>query len=282
MHRRTFVRNLGAALVAPPALRALTGIGPAKRLKRIGIQLYTLRDAARVSLERTLANIAAAGYNDVELLASMDNFGMPAARVRQMLDRYHLRAPSTHVTVRALDGMQRQLADAQTLGHEYLIVAGLPESQRQSLDDYRGWADRLNRAGEMARKAGVWIGFHNHADDFEVLEGRVAYDVLVEHTDPSLVRHQLDTGNLAMSGRDPLAYMERFGNRYWSFHIKDVALLGAKSDVELGTGVIDFERLLARTQNVGDKHFFVEQESYPGDPLNSARRDHAYLATLDF
>jgi len=288
MHRRTFVRTLGAALVAPsalPALPALHGVPrpPADRLKRIGIQLYTLRDAARRDLGRTLASIAALGYDDVEMLGSSNNFGTPPARVREMLDQHGLRAPSTHVLAAALDDLPRQLDDARTIGYEYLIVAGLPAERRTSLDDYRYWADRLNAAGAVARRAGVWLGFHNHADDFAVFDGRVAYDVFVEQTDPAVVRHQLDTGNAAMGGHDPMRYLERFGDRYWSFHIKDVPRLRSEgADTELGKGVIDFRRLLSRIERIDEKHLFVEQETYPGDPLDSARRDYAYLAALEF
>jgi sugar phosphate isomerase/epimerase len=126
------------------------------------------------------------------------------------------------------------------------------------------------------------VGFHNHADDHKVAgDGTTGYDLLVERTDPALVRHQLDTGNLAMAGRDPVTYVERHGDRYWSFHVKDVPRMGAEHDTELGRGVIDFRRLFARVPRLAEKHLFVEQESYPGAPMESVRRDFAYLAALD-
>jgi sugar phosphate isomerase/epimerase len=233
-------------------------------------------------LERTLGDIAAAGYNDVELLGSMNNFGMPPAKVRAILDRNGLRAPSTHVAGSALDDLDRQLADAATLGHQYLILASLPLGDHPTLDDYKRWADRLNESGRRAQTHGVWVGFHNHAGDLAPIDGVVPYDVLVERTDPAVVRLQLDTGNLAMAGRDPLDYMKRFGSRYWLFHIKDVPRLGPTSDTELGKGIIDFKRLLASIDHIDDKHLFVEQETYPGAPLDSARRDYEYLSGLTF
>lgn len=110
----------------------------------------------------------------------------------------------------------------------------------------------------------------------------VPYDILMERTDPTVVRHQLDTGNTAMGGHDPLEYMKRFGPRYWSFHIKDVPRLGPTSDTELGKGIIDFKRLLASIDNIDNKHLFVEQETYPGAPLDSVRRDYAYISSLTF
>ena len=286
MHRRTFVRALGALgalAAAPAALPALASRAPARRVGRVGLQLYSLRDAAKQDLARTLADIAAAGYAEVELLGSMRNFGMPPAELRQVLDRHKLRAPSTHVSASALDDLPRQLDEARVLGHRYLIVAGFPAEQRRTVDDYRRWADRLNEAGRRTRAAGVWVGFHNHADDHKVTDGReTGYDVLVARTDPAVVRLQLDTGNLAMAGRDPLEYARRHAARYWSFHIKDVPRLGAEQDTELGAGVVDFKRLLAAVPRLNEKHLFVEQESYPGAPLDSVRRDYTYLSKLEF
>jgi sugar phosphate isomerase/epimerase len=284
MDRRTFLATVGLA-AAGTQLACTSGLhaaGGGRRLRRVGLQLYSLRDDARRDLERTLADIAAAGYQDVELLGSFDNFGTPPARVRAILDRNGLRAPSTHVGGDALDDLERQLDAAQTLGHHYLVVASLPIRGQPTLDDYRHWADRLNDAGRRARAREVWIAFHNHAGDFTPIGGVVPYDLLVDRTDPSLVRLQLDTGNLAMAGRDPLEYVKRLGARYWLYHIKDVPQLGATHDVELGRGIIDFRRLLASIDDVDGKLLFVEQESYPGTPLESVRRDYAYISALEF
>src|SRR5687767_13315956 len=175
MHRRTFLTALGLAAVAPRL-----GHGSKRRLQRVGIQLYSLRDDARRDLERTLAAIAAIGYKDLELLGSMNNFGMPPARLRTVLDRNGLRAPSTHVSGNALNELDRQLDDALTLGHEYVIVASLPISGPRTIADYQRWADRLNESGKRARERNVCIGFHNHANDFTPVDGVRPYDVLVE------------------------------------------------------------------------------------------------------
>src|SRR5688500_19056594 len=144
MHRRTFLTALGLTAVAPRL-----GYGSTRRLQRVGIQLYSLRDDARRDLERTLADIAAIGYKDIELLGSMNNFGMPPARLRTILDRNGLRAPSTHVSGNVVDNLDRNLDEALTLGHQYIVVASLPIQGQRTLDDYRRWADRLNEAGRV-------------------------------------------------------------------------------------------------------------------------------------
>ena len=284
MHRRSFVRAMAATIVLPAlgcaTPRAATAGG--RRLKKVGVQLYSLRDAARVDLERTLSDIAATGYREVELLGSMNNFGMPPAQLRSVLDRLGLRAPSTHVGTDALDDLDRQLDAAATLGHQYLIVASLPEDRSTKLDEWRMWADRFNEAGVVTQRRGVWLAFHNEPDHVRLIDGQIPYDIFVERTDPKVVRLQLDTGNMAMGGQDPIKYLDRYNSRYWAFHIKDAPSLGAKSDTELGKGVVDFRRLLAKIDRIDEKLLYVEQESYPGTPLESIRRDYAYISSLDF
>ncbi len=128
MNRRTFLSALGLAAVAPQlACSPRTGgmTATPRRLRRVGIQLYTLRDDARRDLERTLVNIAQIGYKDVELLSSMNNFGMPPAQLRAVLDRNGLRAPSTHLSGESFDDLDRQIENAKILGHQYLVLASL-------------------------------------------------------------------------------------------------------------------------------------------------------------
>jgi sugar phosphate isomerase/epimerase len=289
MHRRSFVRAVAATLVLPalgcassPAVASSPSIAGGRRLKRVGLQLYSLRDAARVDLERTLSDIATVGYKDVELLGSMNNFGMEPSRLRALLDRLGLRAPSTHVGTDALDDLDRQLDAAAALGHQYLIVASFPEDRRKTLDDYRMWADRFNQAGAITQKRGIWLAFHNEPEHVAPIDGQIPYDIFADRTDPKVVRLQLDTGNMAMGGQDPLTYLDRYGSRYWAFHIKDAPSLGAKHDAELGKGVVDFRKLLAKIDRIDEKLLYVEQESYPGTPLDSVRRDYSYISSLEF
>ncbi|HYU52137.1 MAG TPA: sugar phosphate isomerase/epimerase [Gemmatimonadaceae bacterium] len=285
MNRREFLTALGIAAVGPQLACATAGSSAStgtRRLKKVGIQLYTLRDDARRDLEGTLVSIAQAGYKEVELLSSMNNFGMAPARLRAILDRNGLVAPSTHVEPGIFENLDREIDNAKILGHQYLIVASLPDADRLGLDDYRRWADRFNEAGARALRSGMRVGFHDEAWDFRVINGTTPYDVFVERTDPSVVALQLDTGNAAVGGKDPLEYMKRYGKRYSLFHIKDAPSLGADHDTELGKGIIDFRRLLGMIDRIDEKHLYVEQESYPGAPLDSVRRDFAYISQLQF
>ena len=279
MHRRTFVHALGASLAAGPWASRVGRA--ARRLNRIGLELYSVRDAMRRDPERTLAAVRAMGYTDVELLWSLGNFGRTTEQVRAALDKEGLRAPSAHISAAVLlVGWERGLAIAQRLGHEYLIVPSFTADTARSLDDWREWADRFNAAGAAARRTGIWLAFHNEAEHMTPIDGTVPYDLFLERTDPTVVRHQLDVGNMVIGGGDPLGYLERYRDRYWSFHLKDV-VKDRSHDTELGTGTLDFRRLLADIPDIDHKPCYVEQEGIE-HPLVSARQNYAFLKALEF
>src|SRR6266568_967773 len=196
MQRRTFVHALGASLATGPwASRVM---GSPRRLNRVGLELYSVRDAMGRDPDGTLAAVRAMGYTDVELLWSFGNFGRTTEQVRAALDHEGLRAPSAHISPTVvLVGWERSLAIAHRLGHEYLIVPSFTPDTARSLDDWREWADRFNAAGAAARRAGIWLAFHNEADHMTPIGGTVPYDVFVHRPDgrpPPARRRQHDHG----------------------------------------------------------------------------------------
>jgi sugar phosphate isomerase/epimerase len=277
MHRRDFVQSLAATFAGA----RFSAFGAVTRLNRIGLELYAVRDAMRKDPERTLAAIRAIGYRDVELLWSFDNFGRTPQQVRATLDQEGLRAPSAHMAPEViLKDWDKSLEKAKLLGHAYLIVPSLPGDTAKSVDRWKYWADQFNIAGAAARKAGIWLAFHNEPDHTKVIDGVVPYEVFVERTDSTVVRHQLDIGNMALGGADPIKYLEKYRDRYWSFHVKDVVAGGAK-DTELGKGVVDIKGALARIPDINSKAVYVEQEAW-ADSIESARMNFQYLAALEF
>src|SRR5881394_667215 len=186
MKRRAFIQTLGAAAAGAGGLRLHPRMMIAKRLDRIGLELYAVRHEMAKDPEKTLAAIRAIGYTDVELLWSFDNFHRTAAQVADSLKQTGLRAPSAHISPIIL------------------------------LDGWREWADRFNAAGAVARKAGIWLAFHNEANHMKAMDGMIPYDVFVDRLDPSVVRLQLDTGNMLIGGGDPMRYLEKYRDRYWS------------------------------------------------------------------
>ncbi len=285
--RREFLRRLGAALALgtlprcadasnsepppPPSPRpGAEGQGPG-----LGIQLYTLRSVLPQDFDGTLARLAEIGYREVEFAGY---HGREPAAVRAALERAGLAAPSSHVPIEALgDDWPRTLEAAQTIGHRWLVVAWVPEALRPDLDGWRRVAERFNRAAAAAREAGIGVAYHNHDFEFAPLEGRVPYDVLLEETDRDLVRLELDLYWIVKAGHDPLDYFQRFPGRFPLVHVKDMGEDGGMVDV--GRGTIDFARVVARAEQAGVTHWFVEHD-VPADPMRTARVSYENLRAL--
>ena len=287
MERRAFVHTLGAAaaggLVAPGRWGLAGGGrgGSAKRLERIGLELYSVRHAMARDPERTLAAVRAIGFTDVELLWSFNNFGRTPAQVAATLKNEGLRAPSAHMSADTIFvGWERSLDIAKQLGHEYLIVPDFEDWTKRTIDDWLEWADRFNAAGAVARRAGIWLAFHNESYHQKPIDGKIPYDVFIGRLDPSVTRLQLDVGNMMVGGGDPTQYLQKYPDRFWSFHLKDT-VADRSGDTRLGAGIFDFKRFLAAVPALSGKPCYIEDEN-AADELAAARTDYQYLQGLDF
>src|SRR3989441_7821939 len=215
MKRRDFIQTVSAA--AAGGILARSPFGAAKKLDRIGLETYAVRHAMAENPERTLAAIRAIGYTDVELLWSFGNFGRTPAQVAATLKNEGLRAPSCHMSPETIFvGWERSLETAKLLGHEYLIVPDFDSWTKQTLDDWRQWADRFNAAGAVARRAGIWLAFHNEPYHQKPIDGQVPFDVFIARLDPSVTRLQLDVGNMLVGGGDPMQYLQKRSEEHTS------------------------------------------------------------------
>src|SRR5258705_4030122 len=279
MERRAFVHTLGAA--AAVGLLARAPWHRAKRMERIGLELYAVRRTMAKDPERTLAAIRAIGYTDVELLWSFDNFGRTPAQVAATLKNEGLRAPSAHMSAETIFvGWERSLDIAKQLGHEYLIVPDFEDWTKRTIDDWVEWADSFNEKGAVARRAGIWLAFHNESYHQKPIDGKVPFDAFIGRLDPAVTRLQLDVGNMLMGGGDPMQYLQKYPDRFWSFHLKDT-VADRSSDTRLGTGIFDFKRFLAAVPSLNSKPAYVEDEN-AADELAAARSNFQYLQGLDF
>lgn len=276
MNRRELLSTLGAVLASGAAQR-LDAIAPADKLSTIGLQLYTVRSILAQDFEGTLTRVAAMGYREVEFAGY---FNRTPADVRAALQAAGLAAPGAHISIQTLrQNWPQTLEAAAAIGHQWLIVPSLPGADRRTLDALKAVADLFNRAGASARDAGLRFGYHNHADEFLVLEGKVPFDVLLEETDRALVDFEMDLFWIARGGGRPLDYFERFPGRFVMVHVKDMDAEGRMVDV--GRGAIDFKRIFAARGKAGIKHVFVEHDNPPA-PLDSVRASYQYLKSLEF
>lgn len=266
-----------AAGLAP--LAPLARLDAAPRARDLGIQLYTLRRGMTRDVERTLARVAEIGYREVEFAGYFDH--SPAA-VRAMLARHGLRAPASHVPYDRIGrDWEAALDEAVAVGHEWVVVPWLDAKRLPTVDDWKRVAERLSAAGAAARAAGLRLGYHNHDFELRPVEGRLPLDVLLAETDAESVDFELDIYWMVRAGRDPLEYYARHPRRFRLAHVKDSAGAPEHRMTDVGSGTIDFARILPAAARAGTTHFFVEHDD-PADPMASARASFAQLRRIDF
>ena len=289
MDRRRFVESaLGAGMLLTHAGRAAARGAPGLP-EAWGLQLYTVRSLMARDVERTLAEVAAIGYGEVEFAGYFDR---TPAQIRATLDAEGLVAPAAHLSLAELrTGFEAHVAAAAEVGHRYLVLPYLGGADRpgnapgeapsEVLDGYRRLAGEFNRFGEACEANGLRFAYHNH--DFELErfaedgERVRPLDLLLRETDPDLVRFEMDFYWVVHGGGDALDYFRRFPGRFELCHVKDRSPRGEMVDV--GAGVIDFEGIFERAGQAGLLHYFVEHDS-PADPIATVRASYEHLATF--
>lgn len=299
MYRRDFLK-LGAAVVAASGLSCArdadeanpaVAAAPTGRLDRIGVQLYTVRTAMAEDVEATLARVASLGYTEVEFAGYFDR---TPQQIRAALDANGLTSPSTHIALTAITDDLPGIIEASTIiGHRYIVVPNLSQEMRDQPDVWQRVADTVNGAGESARAAGLRMGYHNHNYEFvPTASGELPLDVLLQRCDPELVSFELDLAWITAAGQDPMAYFERYPNRFAMVHVKDLRqrpAAGATAPIpdvlpdiaDVGSGLIEWAPLVARAQQAGVEHFYVEHD-VPPIPFDSLQASIGYLRELRF
>jgi sugar phosphate isomerase/epimerase len=279
--RRNFLATLGVAAlgIASRDAAATEILASSKKIKRVGVQLYTVRDMMKADLPGTLAQVAGIGYKEVEFAGY---FGRTPAQIRDLLKRNKLSSPSSHLPFESLQsGWQKQLDDAKIAGHEWVTIAWIPEEKRRTLDDWKSHAAAFNRAGEQAKAAGLRFAYHNHDFEIRPIEGTKPLDLLLSSTDPKLVDFELDLYWVVFGGGSPLDFINRYPKRFKMVHVKDSAGPPDNKMVDVGQGKIDFRSIFAQSEKAGIKHYFVEHDQ-PADPIATLRNSYNYLHALNF
>lgn len=234
-------------------------------LKEIGLQLFSLRDETQKDFRATVAKVAEMGYSGVEFAGYG---GLKPNEMAQLLKDNGLKAYSTHFG--ALPKTEKELDDeiemALAAGYKYLICPGYKMETRS---DALRLAEIMNETALKLRPLGLSLGYHNHAHEFVVNEGEIMMETVLKNTEPDIVM-QFDVFWVAYAGYDPIRYIRKYAGRQPLLHLKELGP-DRKSNVECGTGILDFDAIIRAGMEAGTKHFIVEQEQYTLPPVESCR-----------
>jgi sugar phosphate isomerase/epimerase len=290
LDRRSFLQTAGTVGAATLLTSGFGWAAGDHRIKKIGVQLYTVRDQMKADFDGTIAKVASIGYKEVEFAGY---FGRTPKQVRVILEKNSLTSPACHVeyAVLAPDKWSEQIESAKIIGQGYIVNPWIPEELRKTDDDWKRAADTFNRAGEESRKAGIQFAYHNHWFEFLPVNGKLPYDTLLALCDPNLVKMEMDLCWITVGGGDPLKYFNEYPGRFPLVHVKDVKTLpkvdesggqnfGDSVDLTaVGSGIIDWKRIFRESDKAGIKHYIVEHDR-PAVPFESIATSYAYLSKL--
>jgi sugar phosphate isomerase/epimerase len=258
LSRRAFLAIAGSVPLAASA----ASVGAQYKNVPVGLELYSVRTELMADLPGTVRRVAQMGYQVVEFYAPYYDWTVTQAReVRALLDDLGITCRSTHNPPQALasDGIDKAIELNQIIGSTCIVQASAPRPN--TLDVWRATSETFTAASEKLRPLGMTAGFHNHASEWPVVEGRRPMDVLAASTPRDFVL-QLDAGTCVEAGADPVAWITSHPGRIRSIHCKDWgAGDGRGYRVAFGEGDVPWPALFAAAEAVGGvEYYLVEQE----------------------
>lgn len=293
--RRTFIKT-SALAAAGVALLSDNLFAGDKKIERLGIQLYSVRDAMSKDPVITLKKLKEAGVVHVEHANYIDRkfYGFTAKEFKKVLADNDLQMPSGHTVMTAkdwdtdkndfTDKWKYTIDDAAEVGQRYVISPWLDESLRTDMDGLKRFMEQFNKCGELCKSHGMTFGYHNHDFEFKtkIGDGNL-YEYILSNTDQTLVAQQLDIGNMyGIPGGDALAIINKHPGRFELMHVKDEIKAATKGEMGdgyestvLGTGLMPVKEIVnAARKKGGTSQFIIEQESYQGkDPVDCVKID---------
>lgn len=258
-----------------------------------GLALYTVRDDMKVDPKASLKKVADLGYKNIEA-AGYNNrkfYGMSPTEFKNYVQSIGLVPLSTHQPTATLDNADEMIADVKAAGFKYFVIPVPPmgrfkfDAATNSLgmsNDLDFVVNFLNTVGKKCKDAGISLLYHNH--DFEFKKNAndvVPIDYFLSKTDPQYVNFQMDLYWVTKAGADPIAYFEKYPGRFKLWHVKDMDTQGRFAPV--GTGTIDFARILAKKDLSGMKHYLVEQDAtFDMKPIEAIKISHEGLKKFGF
>jgi len=256
----------------------------------LGLQLYTVRHDLAKDYVGTMRRIKAIGIRHVQANLTMN--GRSAADQRKLYDGMGFVWESAHSGGDELRGnLQATIDTARKAGIKNIICSFplYPVDRARimagpTLDDWKRNAEALNRCGLACKGAGLSFGYHNHNLEFRKIGNVVPYDLLLAETNPALVQMEMDIGWVVAGGADPVAYLNKYPDRYHDLHIKDLKKQGIPNtnmkmvSAIIGRGIIDWKKVLAAAHRTAVERAFLEiEEPYIPSALGMVSASFRYL-----
>jgi sugar phosphate isomerase/epimerase len=288
MKRKEFLQK--AALLSAGFSLGLPHLSFSKKKNyKMGLQLFSVRDAMELDPLDTLKKLKTMGYEDFETYGFKADtetiYGFKIIEFKRILNDLGLSTTSGHYnfpdyfnasTESLLIYVDKCIQTAKILNSPY-ITWPFVKPENRNPEGFKHLADKLNTIGEHAAKSGIGFAYHNHGYEFEDWNGTTGHDILMQLTDPKFVKLQMDMYWLVHSGKTPKDLVSQQPGRYVMWHIKDMDKL-TRDYSELGNGSIDYTEILPDPKTSGLEYLYIEQGgNFAQSSMQSAADSAAYF-----
>lgn len=285
MKRNEFLKLSGGLALAGLASKSgfASFTGEAAKLKNFGIQLWSVRDDLAKDPKGVLKQLASYGYKQIESFEGGKGifWGMSNTEFKSYMDELGMKIISSHCDINK--DFEKKAADAAAIGMKYLICPY--KGPQKDLDAFKKFADEFNQKGEICKKNGIRFAYHNHDYSFVTMNGEMGQDVMMKNTDASLVDFELDMYWVVAAGQDIETWLKKYPKRFRLCHVKDrkkdAPLTEKDASVVVGTGSINYPKILKTAKKYGMEYYIIEQEKWEGTtPMQAAQADAVYMKAL--
>lgn len=238
----------------------------------IALQLYSLREVHAEPFPALMKRVAGMGYAGVEPTFNLP--GITLAEAASLFRDLGLEVPSAHVPLPIGEDRNRVLDFMAALDCQWLVSGKGPDSF-ETMSLIRQTCDLFNQAHAAAAEHGLVFGIHNHWWEFQKVEGRYVYHVMLEHLDPAIV-FQVDTYWVQTAGLDPAQVVKELGSRAQLLHMKDGPAIRDKPQVAVGQGVLDVPAIVRASEGAAE-WLVVEMDHCATDMLEAVEASLRFL-----
>lgn len=228
-----------------------------------------------ISTEKTLEKLLEMGYSEGQTADVKDYEGFA-----KICKKVGFGVCGTHGNfAEFIADPDRAMEIHDMLGTKFIGIGGSGQKYRESLSALYEFIGLANEFAAKVNKYGFKFTYHHHSVEFGKLEGKRIMDVLVEGLDPVTTSFTLDTYWVQHGGGNILEWMQKLDGRIDILHLKDMGIHEHDKPfiTEIGQGNINFDPIVELAEKIGVKHFVVEQDYCPGDPLESMKMSSDYI-----
>lgn len=245
----------------------------------VGLQLYTLRNETLNDFIGTLKKVADMGYETVEFAGYGD---LKAPEMKRVLDDLGLQAVSSHLTVHQLQtDLHKQIEYIQEIGGSFVVCPWVDPLKLKDEEEFQALLTSFRSIGAVCKENGLTFAYHNHAFEFEQVNGEAILDRIFQGVDRDLLEVELDLFWVQKAELNPVDYLRKYSGRIPIMHVKDMASEEVEgSFAEVGYGIMDYPALFAEAAKAGVQYYMVEQDKCKRPPLESVKMSIDYLRTI--